>query len=318
MNPTREKDVVIELKGLTRYFGDVIAVDDLTLSIRRGEILGLLGPNGVGKSTSINMICGLIAPDKGEIRINGHSESSDLKRRHLFGLCPQEVICWPKLTCLEQLVFMGELYDLLPNEARKSALALLELLGLTEKTNRQAGTLSGGMQRRLNLALALIHEPEIVVLDEPEAGLDPQSRLMVREFIWNLRSSKTVILTTHNMDEADRLSDRVAIMDRGKLLLLDTPDNLKRTAGSGDVLEIGLKNDSAFSSQDIEQYLKPMFPGIVVCDNIVQIRERNVLGMIPEITARLHEKGTKISEIRMRTNTLEDVFIHLTGKRLRE
>jgi ABC-2 type transport system ATP-binding protein len=318
MISANDRDVVIGIKGLTKFYGDLAAVDDLTLDIRRGEILGFLGPNGAGKSTSINMICGLIRPDQGEIMINGRIAGQNFHHRQLFGLCPQELIYWPRLTCLEQLVFMGEMYDMPAIEARKSGLALLEYLGLTTKTHKLAGTLSGGMKRKLNIALALVHKPDIVVLDEPEAGLDPQGRIMVREFIRGMRLSKTVILTTHNMDEADRLSDRVAIMDNGKLLLMDTPDNLKKVAGSGDVLEICMENGPSEDIQDIEQSLKTLTSGIVIGDNQILVRERNGVGLIPRITAILDEKGVKITEIRVRTNTLEDVFIQLTGKKLRE
>jgi ABC-2 type transport system ATP-binding protein len=313
-----DRKVIIGTSGLTKFYGDLAAVDDLTLEIRQGEILGFLGPNGAGKSTSINMICGLIKPEKGEIRINGRIAGTDTRHRKQFGLCPQEVIYWPKLTCIEQLVFMGEMYDLAANDARRSGQALLEELGLSAKMHKLAGTLSGGMKRRLNIALALVHQPAIVVLDEPEAGLDPQSRLLVREFIRGLRPSKTVILTTHNMDEADRLSDRVAIIDNGKLLLADTPENLKKSAGSGDVLEISLDNDSAVDIQEIERSLNSITSGAVIRENRILVRERNGVSMIPAITAILQERGAVIREITVRTNTLEDVFIQLTGKKLRE
>lgn len=313
----KDNNVAIGIKGITKSFGTLKAVNELTLDIMQGEILGFLGPNGAGKSTSINMICGLIRPDKGEISINGRSGVGYSEQRHLFGLCPQEAIYWPKLTCFEQLVFMGEMYDLDAHRSRQSAMGLLEQLGLAAKAYKLANTLSGGMKRRLNIALALVHQPDIIVLDEPEAGLDPQSRVMVREFIRGLRPAKTVILTSHNMDEADRLSDRVAIMDNGRLLLTDTPENLKKTAGSGDVIEIGIHRDASGMQEKVE-CLRGLIPGIVVSDNTIRIRAINGIAMIPEITARLKKEGAMISEIRVRTNTLEDVFIQMTGKRLRE
>ncbi len=193
---------------------------------------------------------------------------------------------------------------------------LLDTLGLRKDANKLAGTLSGGMQRRLNIALALIHDPEIVILDEPEAGLDPQSRINVREYIKTLAKDKTIIITTHNMDEADRMADRVAIIDQGKLLVLDTPDALKQTVGKGDVLEIGLTNrydqvGKALAFMDDRAQ-------ILLVGDMVQIRTLDLVNMLQQILANLDEHGIQIGDIRLRKNTLEDVFIQLTGRRLRE
>jgi ABC-2 type transport system ATP-binding protein len=233
--------IAVETAGLTKRFGDILAVAGLALQVFEGEVFGLLGPNGAGKSTTINLVCGLLGADSGTVRIFGEPvrPGSEVVRSRI-GICPQDIVVWPKLTCLEQLAFIGRMYG----------------LGLAEKRNRVAATLSGGMKRRLNLALALVHDPSVVILDEPEAGLDPQSRVMVREYIRAMASRRTVLFTTHNMDEAERICDRVAIIDRGRLLALDTPDRLKKTIGAG--------------------------------------------------------------EVRLRENSLEDVFIALTGRRLRE
>jgi len=311
-------NVVLRTSGLTKCFGDLTAVDNLDLEIYQGEIFGLLGPNGAGKSTSINMICGLIRPDAGQILINNIPIDPARKSRKKFGLCPQEVIIWPKLTCLEQLVFIGEMYGMKTNSALKSGRKLLLHLGLDEKTDKLAGTLSGGMKRRLNICLALVHDPEIIVLDEPEAGLDPQSKIMVRDFIRSLRKNKTVILTTHNMDEADRLSDRVAIIDNGKLLLTDTPENLKKTVGIGDVLEIVIQGDSGKNVNKAVELLQTVSGKFAVAGDCIILREKNVIELIPAITSKLQEGSFMCAEIKLRANTLEDVFIQLTGKRLRE
>ena len=157
--------------------------------------------------------------------MNGTALRDDIRAcRRRIGLCPQELVIWETLTCLEQLVFVGTQYDLARGEARRRALELLDILGLSDKANKLAKTLSGGMKRRLNLALALVHDPELLVLDEPQAGLDPQSRILVREYIRSLAEEKTVLLTTHEMDEADRLAERIGIIDHGQLLVLDTPE----------------------------------------------------------------------------------------------
>jgi ABC-2 type transport system ATP-binding protein len=318
MNLPGRIDPVIRVSGLTKHYGDLIAVDDLSLDIYPGEIFGFLGPNGAGKSTSINMICGLLEPDAGQIFVGAERAGHSRRLRNNFGLCPQEVVIWPRLTCLEQLIFMGEMYGMPAAVARKSGLVLLDRLGLSAKVNKQGGTLSGGMKRRLNICLSLIHDPGIVVLDEPEAGLDPQSRILVRDFIRGLRKSRTVILTTHNMDEADRLSDRVAIMDHGRLLLTDTPENLKKTAGSGDVLEITIQSDEGTDLHAAIRQLQTLTTNITLSGSEILVREKNAIELIPLITGMLQQGNFTCTAIKMRANTLEDVFIQLTGNRLRE
>ncbi|KAA3646742.1 MAG: ABC transporter ATP-binding protein [Chloroflexi bacterium] len=299
-------EVALQVKSLTKEFGSLTAVDNLSLEVYRGEIFGFLGPNGAGKTTSIRMMCGLLEPDSGEVIFQGGK---------LVGICPQETILWEKLTCLEQLEFIGEMYNLPAKLARQRGDELLSILGLEEKRHNLASTLSGGMKRRLNLALALIHDPEILVLDEPEAGLDPQSRLLVREYIRSLAQKKTIILTTHNMDEAERMADRVAIIDHGKLLVTDTPEALKRTIGEGDVLEIEIL------SIPVEQALaiiQPDFPDIQVEGNNYFIRAGGIMEKMSSLFDAIKKAGGEIGEVHLRANTLEDVFISLTGRRLRQ
>lgn len=219
--------ISIQIQDLTKRFDRITAVDRINLTIKPGEIIGFLGPNGAGKTTTIRMVCGLLKPDEGTILFNGQSLQEVPAGRTLIGLCPQENIHWQRLTCMEQLIFMAQMYDQKLRTARERANRLLAELGIERQAKKQARKLSGGMQRRLNIALALIHDPQILILDEPEAGLDPQSRVRMREFIKGLSGNRTIILTTHNMDEADRLSDRVAIIDEGKILKLGAPLELK-------------------------------------------------------------------------------------------
>jgi ABC-2 type transport system ATP-binding protein len=315
-----EDNIVIQVKNLTKYFKDLKAVDGLSLEIRKGEVFGLLGPNGAGKTTSINMLCGLLRPDAGEVFIKGRkiSGAGGKNIRSKVGVCPQNIIIWPKLTCYEQLVFMARMYDIPGPIARQRADDLLTRLELQEKRNKLANTLSGGMQRRLNILLALVHDPELVIFDEPEAGLDPQSRLMVRDFIIHTARDKTVIFTTHNMDEADRVSDRIAIIDRGKLLKLDTCENLKKSIGEGDVLELTIQiKDEVGILKAINRILQKSIH-IIRNENTLIVRSRNLIEKIPVIYQILEDESIQLSEMNMRENTLEDVFIHLTGRRLRE
>ena len=241
-------NIVLRTRGLTKSYGSLVAVADLNLEVYEGEVFGLLGPNGAGKTTSINMMCGLLKPDSGEVIIRDRRIHQDAQMRHRVGVCPQNIVLWSTLTCIEQLVFMGEMYDIPRRIARQRGVVLLETMGLSDKRDKLAKTLSGGMQRRLNLIMALVHDPDILVLDEPEAGLDPQSRVLVREYIQSLARVKTVILTTHNIDEADRVADRIAIIDHGKLLTIDTPEALKSQVGAGDVLEIELDGAQAIDT----------------------------------------------------------------------
>ncbi len=310
-------NIVLHAKNLTKRYGDLIAVNDLSLAVHEGEIFGFLGPNGAGKTTSINMMCGLLKPDAGQVFIHGKpvvGGGPDIRTR--VGVAPQEAILWEKLTCLEQLEHLGEMYGLTRRSANRRGSELLETLGLSAKAKELGSQLSGGMKRRLNLALALINDPEILVLDEPEAGLDPQSRLLVREFIRSLARHKTVILTTHNMDEAERMADRVAIVDNGRLVALDTPDALKRTVGEGDVLEIKLTPGS--DSKAAAAALRRFELEISTINDGLTVRCRSAVERLPDLLAALHSTGIQTGEVRLRANTLEDVFIALTGRGLRQ
>lgn len=309
-------NIVLQTQGLTKKFGSLIAVTDLSLEVYEGEVFGFLGPNGAGKTTSINMMCGLLKPDSGEVLIHERRINQNAQMRHRVGVCPQNIVVWNSLTCIEQLIFMGEMYDVPGRIAKERGESLLETMGLKEKRDKLTKTLSGGMQRRLNLIMALIHDPDILVLDEPEAGLDPQSRVLVREYIKSLARKKTVILTTHNMDEADRVADRIAIIDHGKLLTVDTPEALKSQVGEGDVLEVTVQ-----SEQTIEHALEvimPLAPNVTATGLTVVIRGRGLIESLPAILDALRGAGFRIGDVRLRQNTLEDVFLTLTGRRLRE
>ncbi|MFH1524661.1 MAG: ABC transporter ATP-binding protein [Chloroflexota bacterium] len=309
-------DMAFQTHHVTKCYGSLVAVNDLSLEVHEGEVFGLLGPNGAGKTTSINMLCGLLKPDSGQIFVHGKSiTNTNVNVRKRVGVCPQDIVLWKSLTCLEQMQFLGEMYGLKGSVARQRSVQLLHALDLEEKKNSLARTLSGGMQRRLNLAMALVHDPELLVLDEPEAGLDPQSRVLVREYVKALAHRKTIILTTHNMDEADRLADRVAIIDHGQLLIVDTPDALKRTVGDGDVLEIELDNDT--TEQTIAA-LTPIVSEVSATNHTLVIRARGVVEFLPAILDALHRIDISPGEVRLRANSLEDVFISLTGRRLRE
>lgn len=307
----------IHVRYLSKSFGTTQAVNSLDLSVNRNEILGLLGPNGAGKTTTIRMICGLLKPDTGEVFIRDRTWKDSAYLKKIIGYAPQENVFWPKLTCLEQLTFVASIYKEGSKNARSRSIQLLEMLGLEDKADALAMHLSGGMKRRLSLALSLVHDPEILILDEPEAGLDPQSRIMVREFIRKMSEKKTIILSTHNMDEADRLSDRIAIMDRGVLLMNDTPENLKKTIGKGDVLEIEIDKIQPDDFQKIESMINSIGLACRIAESLLIIQGLNLISRIPEINQALNLLNIRFNSMTHRENSLEDVFIHLTGRRLR-
>lgn len=308
----------LSIKGLTKRFGSRVAVDGLDLEVMTGEVFGLLGPNGAGKTTAVRMICGFIPPDAGTIDFEG-SGIGDPRGR--IGVCPQELVVWEQLTCLEQLVFMAEMYGIHSKPARAQGVQLLEALGLGDRAHRRAATLSGGMKRRLNLLLALAHDPSVVLLDEPEAGLDPQSRVLVRDFVLGLAHRKTVILTSHNMDEVDRVADRVGILHEGRLLVVDTPENIKRSTGSGDALRIEIEPvDEAVRARGLVALKAIAANGTPVLveleSQVFTVRCSHVVDVVADVVNTLRALGFHIRSLSIRENTLEDAFISLTGRSL--
>ena len=304
-------DNLIELKNVSHTFSKSPVLNNLSLNIKQGEIFGFLGPNGAGKTTSINIMVGLLKPSEGEVIFNKNIKESDI------GLCPQDIVLWDYLTCYENLYTMGKMYDMDKDYLNSRIDSLLKRLSLENKRNTRADKLSGGMKRRMNIAMATIHEPSVLILDEPSEGLDPQSRRILWDYIkFQKDIGNTIILTTHLMDEADILSDRVAIIDEGHLIKLDTPDNLKASIGDGDILEITLNQDSGKCIDELArlEYVKfSKADGEMIVLNLL-----NATGRLPEIIKIIEKNNLTIKDISIRQNTLEEVFIELTGKELRE
>jgi ABC-2 type transport system ATP-binding protein len=222
----KEPEILIE--NLTEKFEDVTAVDSLSLEIEKGELFGLLGPNGAGKTTTIKVLCGLLKPTSGQVQVAGHDVRKEIdKVKEIIGVCPQDTAAYAFLSGRENVELFGNLHTMSKEKLKKNTDELLEKMSLTEDANRRLGKYSGGMKRRINLIIALVHDPEIAFLDEPTAAMDPQSRHAVWDFIKELeRKGKTIILTTHYMEEAQELCDRIGIMDHGKLIALGTPKQL--------------------------------------------------------------------------------------------
>jgi ABC-2 type transport system ATP-binding protein len=238
MGKTKESEIVIE--NLTKKFEDVTAVDDLSLEIEKGELFGLLGPNGAGKTTVIKVLCGLLEPTSGSVHVGGYDVRKETaKVKELIGVCPQDTAAYPFLSGRENVELFGNLHTMPKEKLRKNTEELLEKMGLSEDANRRLGKYSGGMKRRINLIMALVHDPETAFLDEPTVAMDPQSRHAVWDFIRELgKRGKTIILTTHYMEEAEELCDRIGIIDHGRLIALGSPKQLRDKFKAKDLEEV--------------------------------------------------------------------------------
>jgi len=236
-------EFAIVMENVVKEFEDVVAVNNVNLKVAEGELFGLLGPNGAGKTTTVNILCGLLKPTRGSAFVGGYDvqrETAEIKR--LIGVCPQETAVYPYLTGVENVELFGNLYALGKATLKIRRDMLLEKLGLAQDAHRKVEKYSGGMKRRLSIILALIHNPQIIFLDEPTIGMDPQSRRAVWDFMEELkREGKTIFLTTHYMEEAETLCDRVGIIDYGRLIALDTPKNLISKHGVGNLEEVFIK-----------------------------------------------------------------------------
>lgn len=296
---------VIKVSNLSKNFGKLKAVDSVSFTVNKGEILGFLGPNGAGKTTTIKMLSGLLKPSSGTISTSGN-----------IGICPQDIVVYEGLTCLEQLVFMAEMHGIRKDIAVSKSMELLMSMGLMDKKDKLAKTLSGGMQRRLNIALALVHLPDIVFLDEPQAGLDPQSRLLVRDYIKSMKKHSTIVLTTHDMEEAEKLSDRVCIIDAGKILACGTVNEIKASIGQGDLFELETEGGTAKSIEPVIKKIKGVSNIKAAKDSISFMSGSGKT--LAAVMSAVKKKKIKLVNFRMRKTSLEDVFIRLTGRGLRE
>jgi len=310
----------IVVDHITKKYGDFTAVDDVSFAVKPGEILGLLGPNGAGKSTLIRMMTTLIPITGGTARIAGHDVAKDPDdARRTIGVIPQALTSDIDLTVEENLSIYAKLYDV-PAKRRKEAIdELLETVDLTKWRGAQTKTLSGGMRRRLEIARGLVHSPKIFFLDEPTTGLDPVSRVAVWEMLTNIKSKRklTVLITTHYMDEADRLCNRIAIVDHGKLVALDTPEALKAGVPGSNVIEVQFDNPPS----DWEQKLGAL-TGVTSVQpesaGMYRVLTSNGSRTTTELVEMAVAAGVPIRTLMVQNTTLDDVFVHYTGRQLRD
>jgi ABC-2 type transport system ATP-binding protein len=316
-----ENESIIDVENLTKMFNDFVAVDSITFDVKKGEIFGLLGPNGAGKSTTLRMLSTLTRPTKGTAAIGGYDiVKNDTEVRKLIGIVSEKMIMYNRLTARENLIFFGNLFNIPGDVLRKRIDELLELVQLTKWKNAQVGTFSTGMRQRMNVIRALLNMPQVLFLDEPTLGLDPQSSVEIKEFIkkLNRENNTTIIITTHMMVDADLLCDRIGIMDHAKIVALDTSTNLKRLISGADttILKLEIGNLSLVIveairackctdavSQENSTHLRVITHGDEAFDSVIDT---------------VRAKGGKINSMENLQPTLEDVFLHITGHEVRD
>jgi ABC-2 type transport system ATP-binding protein len=307
---------MIQATELHKSFGQLHAVQGVSLEIRRGETFGLLGANGAGKSTTINLLAGLLPPDSGQVVIDGSSDPTRREVRRQIGIAPQSLALYEELSAEENVRFLGKLYGLSGSKLKERIEYALALAGLADRRKDPVAQFSGGMKRRLNLAAALVHEPKVLFLDEPTVGVDPQSRNRLFDNIRELASQgMTILYTTHYMEEAERLCDRVAIMEQGKILALDRVDGLIDQYGGLAVVEAELKNGHL----DAAQQRSNLAAAVGKDDFLLEANKLRLESKEPlEDVARLAQAGIGLKTLRLERPDLETVFLNLTGRRLRD
>jgi len=308
---------VITVDNLHKHYGDVHAVDGISFEIHEGEIFGLLGPNGAGKTTTINVLCTYTEPTAGEVIVAGHSVTAEPEAvKRAIGVVPQDIALYPDLNAMENLRFFGRMYDVPKARLEQRIADLLQLVGLTEHAGKRVEHYSGGMKRRLNLAVGLLSEPRFLMLDEPTVGVDPQSRNAIFENIQALnRQGLTILYTTHYMEEAELLCHRVAIMDEGRIIALDTPQRLINTLGTG-LIYVGVKD----VDEEMLAHLRalPQVKDVTRRDNSLAFETLDAQRALLDIIGLFNETDTPMTSLEILEPNLESVFIQLTGKQLRD
>lgn len=311
---------ILEVQNLAKNYGDFAAVKGISFDIQEGEIFSLLGPNGAGKTTTISMLSTLYEPTGGDARVGGFSiRQAPMDVRRVIGVVPQDLALYEDLSARENLTFWGQMYGLNGKPLAARIAEVLEQIGLTDKANQRVKTYSGGMKRRVNIGVGLLHKPRLLFMDEPTVGIDPQSRRAILDTVKDLnRLGMTVLYTTHYMEEAQELSDRVGIIDHGELIALGTQEELTRQVGQTDTLVLHLNETD--SPEKLAAAVRGL-PGVRkadVIDHTVTIITPSAEELLAQVVAKANEIGIRIRSLDIREPNLEAVFLHLTGRALRD
>nr|WP_204403196.1 ABC transporter ATP-binding protein [Alkaliphilus hydrothermalis] len=311
-------DMSIKLTNVVKRYDSKLAVDQVSLNIQQGEIFGLLGPNGAGKSTTIKMIMGLLKPNSGEIIVHGLDiKSKSMEVKKLLGMVPQDIAIYDNISARENVGFFGSLYGLRGKELKKAVDEALEYTGLLDRQKEKPKKFSGGMKRRLNIACAIVHKPEIIIMDEPTVGIDPQSRNHILESVRELnRRGATVIYTSHYMEEVENLCHRVGIIDHGKLIALGTKEELKMQMNQEQLIQIEA-SDIRFNVVNEIKKLQGVI-NVSVKENILEVLTKNAQQLLQDILFVMGKGNTTIRNISLQEPDLESVFLSLTGRTLRD
>jgi ABC-2 type transport system ATP-binding protein len=309
---------ILEALGLTRRFDDLVAVNGVDIEIAGGETFGLLGPNGAGKTTTISMIAGLLEPDQGAVKVDGHRITTGSPAgKGSIGLVPQDLAIYPDLTAAENLTFFGRLYGMSGQPLDSRVNEVLDVIGLVERRDDLISEYSGGMKRRLNIGIGLLHKPRLLILDEPTVGVDPQSRNAILESVENLSSEGMAVLyTTHYMEEAERLCDRVAIIDEGEIQAEGTRRELVSMVGEKDRIAITGTGNLTAAAEAVSSV--EGVTGASASDHRLDVLAIDASSVLPQILAQITSAGASITGVQVVEPNLEAVFLHLTGKALRD
>ena len=311
---------ILEVKDLVKKYGDFTAVNGISFDIKEGEIFSLLGPNGAGKTTTISVLSTLYAPTSGEATIGGHSVTKEPKEvRAMIGVITQDLALYEDLSAQENLVFWGQMYGLSGKALKERVAEVLEQIGLSDKANNRVKTYSGGMKRRVNIGVGLLHRPRLLFMDEPTVGIDPQSRRAILDSVKELnKQGMTVLYTTHYMEEAQELSNRVGIIDHGELIALGTQKELTKQVGEMEtlILHVGENEDPEALAAAIRTL--EMVRRADVTDHTVTVIVPEAEEALAPAVTKANELGIKIHSVDMQEPNLEAVFLHLTGRALRD
>ena len=310
---------IVKMEQVTKKFGDVTAVDKVSLEIEEGEIFGLLGPNGAGKSTAINMITGLLTIDRGSISIFGKDVRKDkMTTKSYVGIVPQDIAIYEDLTSLENVKFFASLYGLRGKMLEEAALEALEFTGLSEKKNQFPKSFSGGMKRRLNIACAIAHKPKLIIMDEPTVGIDPQSRNHILQSVKKLNElGSTIIYTSHYMEEVEEICTRIAIMDHGKVIAIGTCPELENMINDRGVVVVTI-NEPASKVDENSLREIPGVENVDIGENTVKITSAKEVTNLDKIIQYFIKNSFTIKNVESKTPDLETVFLSLTGRKLRD